>query len=94
MRLHVQHWVTQADDNLAFFPGFSRRKKTEWACWVQNVRYSLIRVYNGKCLMRFCVKVMVKVWALKGLLLLLETLEMAIEDEQLVPNSSVLSPPL
>ena len=26
--------------------------------------------------MRFCVKVMVKVWALKGLLLLLETLEM------------------
>ena len=55
------------------------------------MRYSLIRVYNGKCLMRFCVKVMVKVWALKGLLLLLETLEMAIEDDQLVPNSSVLS---
>ena len=92
MRLHVQHWVTQADDNLAFFPGFSR--KTEWACWVRNARYSLIRVYNGKCLMRFCVKVMVKVWALKGLLLLLETLEMAIKDDQLVPNSSLLSLPL
>ena len=60
------------------------------------MRYSLIRVYNGKCLMRFCVKVMVKVWALKGLLLLLETLEMeiAIEDDQLVPYSSLLSLPL